>query len=177
VAATGYQYVTDSSGIRTHVLLPLDEFQSLLAQIEGLTRDATTPSIAAAPPSSRPLVTVSEPSDLSPSASEEVFTYSLPRKGGRARALWRYPTMVVLKGSTIAEYEASAMPADYHQLRQKLIDLGIIERIDGEMTFTRDHAFANPSAAACVIEGGSRDGYRSWKDSAGRTISDLGYSR
>jgi hypothetical protein len=85
--------------------------------------------------------------------------------------------MLVLKGSTIAEYEASAMPADYRRLRQKLIDIGVIERLSGELTFTRDYAFENPSIAVFVIEGGSRDGYRSWKDSEGRTISDLGYSR
>ena len=95
-------------------------------------------------PSAVAAVSVTEAPSPSVSPSEEVFTFALPRKGGRARGLWRYPAMVVLKGSTIAEYEASAMPTDYRRLRQKLIDIGIIERINGELTFTREYAFDNP---------------------------------
>lgn len=169
-----HQYLVDAAANRTHVVLPLAEYQALLGRLGERLESAPaahTPPAVAIDRSSSPAVSIA------PSPDEEVFTYSLPRKGGRARALWRYPTMVVLKGSTIAEFEAPAMPDDYRKLRQKLIDVGIIERINGELTFTRDYAFENPSIAVCVIEGGSRDGYRSWKDSEGRTISDLGYSR
>lgn len=175
-----YQYLVDVSGNRTHIVLPLSEYDALLSQLDGSQKPIPAERAATASPSATSAVATAatvEAASLSPSSAEEVFTYSLPRKGGRARGLWRYPTMVVLKGSTIAENEASAMPPDYRRLRQKLIDLGIIERMHGELTFTRDYAFENPSIAVCVVEGGSRDGYRSWKDSEGRTMSDLGYSR
>lgn len=175
-----HQYLVDASGSRTHIVLTLQAYETLLARCRSSPTDdvpARIMSPAAVAGHEVALATAPEPASLTPSAAEEVFTYSLPRKGGRARGLWRFPTMLVLKGSTIADSEAPAMPAEYRRLRQKLIDIRVIERLNAGLTFTRDYPFDNPSIAACVVEGGSRDGYRSWKDSEGRTISDLGYSR
>lgn len=183
MANESYQYLVDASGTRTHVVLPLHEYEALLAQLDGAktsTATATSPALIASPPTSDKVAADKNlnVANLAPSATEEVFTFYLPRKRVVARGRWqRSGKMVVLKGSTIARKPVSAMKEDYRNLRQKLIALGIIEEVNGALTFTRDYSFDNPSIAACVIEGGSRSGYESWKDSKERTIRQLGFSR
>jgi len=85
--------------------------------------------------------------------------------------------MVVLKGSTIAEFETDSMPEHYRELRRRLIEWGIIVRMDGHLTFAQDYQFGSASEAVCIVEGGSRSGFQSWKDGEGRMIAELGYSR
>ncbi len=176
------QYVVNAAGDRTHVLLTVEQYVALTARRAppevGVEDIAQRPSDVSTTGAVVPAVP--RPTDipnLEPAASEEVFSVFLPRKGGHARAVWRYPTMVVLQRSTIGEPATATMPEPYRLLRQRLIDWGVISRIDGAWTFTRDYPFNNASEAVCVVEGGSRDGYRSWKNDAGKTLSDLGYSR
>src|SRR5260221_12359959 len=67
--------------------------------------------------------------------------------------------LTVLKGSSIAEWVASAIPDFYDVERTKLIDNGTIAPDqNGELRFVKDYTFSRPSAAACIIEGGSRNG-------------------
>jgi len=172
---TSLQYLVSSTGDRTHVVLTLDDYSVLTEQIRMLakklaamqSRSATTVSA----------VCPANVSNLAPPVTEQVFTYSLPRKGGSARAVWRYPTMIVLEESTIAKFETATMRDEYKKLRQRLIDSGIIARRGSELTFTCDYTFSSASEATCVVEGGSRDGYRSWRDGCGRTISEILDSR
>lgn len=163
-------YIVNAAGNRTHIVLPVAEYEELLAQKNiGQLKSIDQADSSRARPVGIP--------GLEAATAEEVFVYSLPRKGGFAKALWRFPMMVVLKGSTIAEPENRSMPEPYRCLRQWLIECEIISRISGELTFTQDYSFNNPSEAVCVVEGGSRDGYRSWVDRKGKTIHDLGFSR
>lgn len=108
---------------------------------------------------------------------EDIYNYRMPRKGADARAILSYPRMIVLKGSIVAEEVAKSMPEPYQALRRKLIGSGIIAYVNSQLAFTCDYGFDNPSVAACVIAGGSRDGYRSWRDAAGKTLSDIGFCR
>src|SRR5687768_5820769 len=101
----------------------------------------------------------------------------MPRKGAHARAVLAYPAMTVLAGSVVAEPEVASMPKPYSRLRQRLIDTGVITRIGKRLVFTLDWRFDSASEAVCVVQGGSQDGYRSWKNGAGQTLSDLGYRR
>lgn len=115
--------------------------------------------------------------DKAGEAPPEVFTFRLPRKGARARAYLYYPRMVVLKGSTIATSVAEAMPEKYKLLRNYLVETGVIAKRDGQLVFTTNKSFTNPSVAACIVEGGSRSGHESWRDAAGQTLHQLGFSR
>ena len=86
--------------------------------------------------------------------------------------------MVVLKGSWATRRPNKSMPARYQSLRRSLIEANIIASDgEGELCFTTDHTFDNPSEAACVVQGGSRNGFECWKDAAGRSLQDRGWCR
>ncbi len=176
---TPIQFIVDSAGTRTHVIISVEQFTELISRQsmdQGLPAVAATEEASICSETDRP----TDIPDLEPAVEEELFTFALPKKGGDAKGHWRYPTMVVLKGSTIADNPTPKMPPRYYGLRDRLISTGVIARIAGEwgeLTFTRNYRFNSASEAACVIEGGSRDGYRSWKDRAGHTLSDLGFSK
>jgi hypothetical protein len=50
------------------------------------------------------------------------------------------------------------------------LEKGILVKSEGFYRFTEDCVFDNPSAAACVVENGSRDGYDAWKDKDGISL-------
>src|SRR5437762_2036699 len=95
------------------------------------------------------------------------FWYRMPRKGVWARARLEYPEMVVLKGSVIADRAVESMPERYRSLRERLIGDGTIQSSEGRLVFTRDCRFSTSSEAVCIVEGGSRNGYLSWRDGEG----------
>ena len=109
--------------------------------------------------------------------NENIFTYVMPRKGACASARLVFPEMVILRDSVVAQHVVRSMPAAYRQLRERLIDQGVLAMVSGELKFTRDYRFANSSEAVCVVEGGSRDGYDSWRNAQGQTLGNLGYRR
>ena len=78
---------------------------------------------------------------------------------------------LVLRGSQAFAQEASGFsrPQDkiYRDLRARLVEAGHLER-DGEVyRFTRDCAFASPSAAATVILARAASGPEEWRDRRG----------
>jgi hypothetical protein len=115
-------FLVDASGKRTHVVLALKTYEALLAQVAQKS-GMQVGEVPAQQGLQAIFQDASSVTDATASASEEVFTFVLPSKGGQARGLWRFPTMVVLKGSIIAGSVAQAMPDDYRRLRQKLIDI------------------------------------------------------
>jgi len=109
--------------------------------------------------------------------NENIFSYDMPRKGVCARARLEFPEMVVLSGSVVAQDETPRMPDQYRALRRRLLEEGIIGWQGGYLVFLRDHRFTSSSAAVCVVEGGSRNGYVAWRNQHGQTLRDLGYQR
>ena len=174
------RFVVDGSGTRTDVLLPIEQFEKLVAAAGHLSDE---------PPSPAP---VAEDTALEHVADgraeqltqrqwtgfgEEEFTIHLTRKGAYARGRFDGRRMLVLKGSTVARDETRSMPSDYRALRHELIGSGVITEDEvGDLTFAVDYPFSSPSAAANVIEGGSRNGYDQWKDAAGKSLKERGWS-
>jgi hypothetical protein len=58
-------------------------------------------------------------------------------------------------------------------LRQELIDNGVLQADNGNYKFAQDYAFSSPSTAAAVVLGRSANGRIEWKDGQGRTLKEL----
>ena len=161
------RYIVDANGNQTDVVLTLEQFRELTNHQESSIDEKKE---------SHPLA--SDLARLGDPTRAEIFTYSIPRKMVNASASLQGLRMVVLKGSIAALGSTNSMGDRYRRLRDKLIrDEVMKDDGHGYYVFTRDYPFSSPSAAACVVEGGSRNGFVSWQDSKGRTLRDLGHSR
>jgi hypothetical protein len=58
-------------------------------------------------------------------------------------------------------------------LRQNLIERGVLQQEGNHYRFTQDYAFSSPSTAAAVVLGRSANGRIEWKDGQGRTLKEL----
>ena len=58
-------------------------------------------------------------------------------------------------------------------IRQELIQNGVLQREEDHFRFTQDYAFSSPSAAAAVVLGRSANGRVEWKDARNRTLKEL----
>ncbi|MDB5283623.1 MAG: hypothetical protein JWO06_2698 [Bacteroidota bacterium] len=67
----------------------------------------------------------------------------------------------VFKGSTINKDLDISIPETYKNMRQSLLDSGVINH---KLEFTKDHVFTSSSTAASIVFGGSRSGNREWKE-------------
>ncbi|MDT0650545.1 DUF4357 domain-containing protein, partial [Autumnicola edwardsiae] len=54
--------------------------------------------------------------------------------------------------------------------RQNLVDDGIIQNINNNLTFVQDYLFSSPSAAAAIVMGRSANGLTEWKLADGRIL-------
>src|SRR4051812_32225053 len=113
------RFVVNSEGARTDVILTLAEYQKLLDRMKAVetTTPVATPSkpqpiVAAAQSLPIPAKSANAPHD----PEQEVFTYTMPRKGASARACFRNPKMVVLKGSKAALSATQSMPWRYERV-------------------------------------------------------------
>ena len=97
-------------------------------------------------------------------------TFRLALRGCMAEAVREdNGDFTVLKGSTIAEDTTESLQQTYSELRQKLIDNGIV--VDG--VFTQSYTFSSPSAAACVVSGRSANGKTEWTTADGVKLKDV----
>ena len=96
-------------------------------------------------------------------------------KGAEARGHRTPDGFVVLGGSTaVLQERESAKKWPYAvAVRNQLIAEGTLVRKDGFYRFTKDTEFSSPSAAAAVVEGGSANGLREWKNKDGRELKEL----
>lgn len=82
---------------------------------------------------------------------------------------------LVLQGSeAVLEARPSTQRFPYAAtLRTQLLDDGVLTKATDRLTFTKDHEFSSPSAAAAVVHGGSANGLLAWKDAKARTLKEL----
>lgn len=83
---------------------------------------------------------------------------------------------VVKAGSQVAGETVPSMQQHVrgmYDLRQELINNGVLQTDNGNYRFTQDYAFNSPSTAAAVILGRSANGRVEWKDAGGRTLKEL----
>lgn len=93
-------------------------------------------------------------------------------RGANARAILTNDGMVIRAGSEAATSVVPSTPESIINIRDKLIDDGVIVTDNSRMVFARDHLFSSPSTAAAVVLGRSANGRIEWKDSQGRTIKE-----
>ncbi|MFT7899097.1 GIY-YIG nuclease family protein [Tenacibaculum ascidiaceicola] len=105
-------------------------------------------------------------------SEEDETELNLKVKDITAKAIQTDEGIVVLAGSQVSENPSENY--GYKTLRNELIKDGTIKKTEnGPFIFTKKHLFASPSAAAAVIVGYSINGRRTWKDSKGRTLSQI----
>lgn len=110
-----------------------------------------------AKPSAATVESASQPIMVSPR-----FVAEVPRHGIRALGQEIDGEFVVLKGSLARDQWVGA-PGGYQALYQQLLADGVlVPNRAGPMTFSDDHAFSSPSAAAAVVSGRSANGRISW---------------
>lgn len=78
---------------------------------------------------------------------------------------------IVKKGTKISKKVHNSIQRPYGKLNQDLVEQGVISRQDGE--FLQDYAFDSPSAAACIIVGGSVSGPKEWKNKNGTSLGKI----
>ncbi len=79
---------------------------------------------------------------------------------------------IVLKGSAaVLQERPSTQKYPYAaQLRQQLIDDGVLVPSEKQLIFEKDYEFSSPSAAASVIHGGQANGLMAWVSADGVSL-------
>lgn len=122
---------------------------------------------------------VTEPKEESSLAEDVLFLFEAKKAkaGGHPVGDMSKPEFFVSKGSTANIAVAKSLRPAIRELRQKLLDEGVLVE-DGEVySFTREYTFKSPSLAACVIAGNPRSGMDAWRDLKGRSLKELGYGK
>lgn len=120
-----------------------------------------------------------EPKEESSLAEDILFLFEAKKAkaGGHPVGDMSKPEFFVGKGSTANIAVAKSLRPAIRELRQKLLDEGVLME-DGEVySFTREYTFKSPSLAACVIAGNPRSGMDAWRDLKGRSLKELGYGK
>lgn len=58
-------------------------------------------------------------------------------------------------------------------LRQELIQNGVLQTDEDHYRFAQDYVFSSPSTAAAVVLGRSANGRIEWKDASGRALKEI----
>ena len=87
------------------------------------------------------------------------------------------PEFLVKKGSTANIALAKSLRPAIRELRQKLLDDGVLVEQGNVYSFAHEYQFKSPSTAACVIAGNPRSGMDAWRDLQGRSLKVLGYGK
>jgi Domain of unknown function (DUF4357) len=110
-----------------------------------------------------------QPTTVSKSAVE---MFSLAAKGLKATGYESANGFVVKAGSDAAEKDESSLAATHRKMREKLVQLGILEKAGDRFKFTQDYEFTSPSAASTVVNAVSSNGRDVWKDTRGYSLNE-----
>ena len=105
---------------------------------------------------------------------ESVEKFFCRANGADGRGLYTPEGFVVLKGSTGRRESVPSLHGTvYEHVRERLIESGVL-RVEGDrVVMTRDYVFGSPSRAALVLLGRSANGWREWKNAAGKTLHEV----
>lgn len=90
----------------------------------------------------------------------EVFFYITSARGANAKGMVVSDGFAVLRGSVAASTTTQSANGYIVQLRNALIEKGIINE---EFLFQKDYVFSSPSTAAAVVMGRNANGLTEWK--------------
>lgn len=100
----------------------------------------------------------------------------LTGKGVKAEGYESNEGFVVCKGSQAVLESVPSMATHLggiYDVRQKLIESGVMVPQRDQYVFTQDYSFSSPSTAAAVVLGRSANGRVDWKDRSGRTLKSI----
>ena len=101
----------------------------------------------------------------------------LRERGANGRGREVADGFVVLKGSLARRSQVESIHAYLSDLRNQLVERGVLIAEGDAFVFTQDFRFSSPSAAAGVLVGGSANGRLAWKDQRGSTLKALQQAR
>lgn len=96
-------------------------------------------------------------------------------KGIVAKGIQGIGGFLVYKGSqaVVKERDSTQKFPYARELRERLIQEGVLEKKEKWLEFVKDAEFTSPSAAASVVQGGSANGRLEWKTEDGMTLKEL----
>jgi hypothetical protein len=97
----------------------------------------------------------------------------LKSKGIEARGIDGAEGFVVRAGSRAVKSEAPSIHAYLVDLRQALLQKGVLRDVGEAYELTQDYTFNSPSTASGVMLGRSSNGRTEWKGANGRTLKDI----
>ena len=156
-----YSLENGNTGARPHTPAPLE------ADCHEIHETAATLLATLGQPIFEPL------SNTSASAGPKELFYC---KSSDADGVGEYTSegFVVLKGSKgRAEVTPSIRGTSNERLRKQLVSEGIMAAVSSMLEFTRDHLFASPSSAACILMGRPANGWIEWKAANGKTMDEV----
>ena len=80
---------------------------------------------------------------------------------------------VVREGATARKEVVPSAVDSVTPVRSQLLADGVLIEEDGKLCFTKDHVFDSPSGAAAVVLGRTANGWKEWRHSDGRTLSEV----
>jgi predicted GIY-YIG superfamily endonuclease len=96
------------------------------------------------------------------------------RSGADGRGIYTDEGFVVIKGSICSESTSKSFKTNgYSNLRNKLIETGVITTANNKIIFHKDYLFKSPSAASAVLIGTASNGWKDWKSNEGKTLDEL----
>jgi hypothetical protein len=102
---------------------------------------------------------------------QDIF-YIKAARGADAKGEPTSDGFVVLKGSKAAGNTVASMTQNFINLRQKLINEGVIIAVGEVIEFPEDYIFSSPSTASSVVLGRNSNGLTEWKLKDGRTLKE-----
>lgn len=95
--------------------------------------------------------------------------FKLKISGLECHAIRTDEGLVVLENSEVAASVQTSIAIGYKNLREQLLNQGILTPMGSKLKFTKNHLFNSPSQAASVIVGYAINGRNAWKLSDGTT--------
>jgi hypothetical protein len=80
---------------------------------------------------------------------------------------------VVFKGSKASATTVNSISIPFLNLRQSLIDKGVLQLSEDVLVFTEDYVFGSPSTAAVMVMGRNANGQLEWKLNNGKTLKEF----
>lgn len=101
----------------------------------------------------------------------EILT--LKQRGAEGKGRETKDGFVVHSGSKARASETSSIHEYLRELRNQLLEMGVLSLDGDHLVFTQDYRFASPSTAAGVMVGSAANGRVAWKTPGGKTLKEI----
>jgi len=103
---------------------------------------------------------------------QEIFFIKAAR-GADAQGEPTSDGFVVFKGSKAAATIVNSLPQAFKNLRESLLNKGVLSSNEELYEFTEDYIFSSPSTAAVIVMGRNANGLIEWKLREGKTLKEF----